>query len=214
MSFSKYILRFTIVVAVIQISLLFIAGCTSGKKKSKGDVHSSSVENINALAGSGASIHESALNGDMTRVKILLDNGLNVDSLDLDGRTALMYAAYNGNTNIMKMLISRGASVNIRDVNGRTALMMASSGPFQDAVRLLLENYADPDLTDSTDHYSALMYAASEGQLEVVRILLTGNANPYLKDIDGDDALTFARRNNHGEVVSLLQSFMDRNKKR
>jgi ankyrin repeat protein len=200
--------------AVALISIFLMIGCNTGGKKKLGTDQTSSIGNSSAPTGSGASIHEAALGGDLAQVSLLLDSGAKADTLDLDRRTALMYAAYNGNTNIMKVLISRGASVNLRDINGRTALMMASSGPFQYAVKFLLENYADPDLTDSTDHYSALMYAASEGQLEVVRILLAGNANPFLKDVDGDDALAFARRNNHGDVASLLQKFMDKNRKK
>jgi ankyrin repeat protein len=52
------------------------------------------------------------------------------------------------------------------------------------------------------------MYAAAEGQLEVVKILLTYRADPSLKDIDGDDARTFAERNGHKEISALLKSFM------
>jgi ankyrin repeat protein len=39
----------------------------------------------------------------------------------------------------------------------------------------------------------------------VVKILLSYRADPFLKDVDGDDALTFARNNGHTEVATLLQ---------
>jgi ankyrin repeat protein len=71
---------------------------------------------------------------------------------------------------------------------------------------LLLDKYADPNITDDEEHFTALMYAASEGQLDVVKLLLSAKADPSLKDVDGDNALVFAKNNGHSEVVVLLQS--------
>lgn len=51
------------------------------------------------------------------------------------------------------------------------------------------------------------MYAAAEGQIEAVRLLLTFKADPALKDIDGDNALAFAEKNGHQEVVKLLRPY-------
>ena len=196
-------------------SLAFILlsnGCRSKSEKNGGIVQYDKSSIVHPSPGQGASIHEAALNGDLGQVSLLLDKGCNVDTLDQDGRTALMYAAFNGHTAVIKKLILRSASVNIQDINGRTALMMASSGPFQDAVKLLLENYADPNLTDKDEHFSALMFAASEGQTEVVRTLVAHNADPFLKDADGDDAVTFAIRNNHRDVAALLKSLIEMQK--
>ena len=63
-------------------------------------------------------------------------------------------------------------------------------------------------MVDKEEHFTALMYAAAEGQTEVAKILLTFKADPKLRDIDGDNALTFARNNGHKEIVTLLQPFM------
>jgi len=87
-------------------------------------------------------------------------------------------------------------------------MMFASSGPYTESVRILLKNHADPDMTDKEEHFTALMYAAAEGQTEVAKILLTFKADPRLKDIDGDNALTFARNNGHNDIVTLLQPFI------
>lgn len=152
------------------------------------------------------SIHEAAVNGLTDRVMSLLDSGMAVDTLDTDGRTPLMYASYNGYTTIIRRLLEKGANVNIQDAYGRTALMMASSGPYPEAVKLLLDRSADPNITDKEEHFTALMYAASEGQLEVVKLLLSNKADPSLKDVDGDDALAFAKSNGHAEIVILLQT--------
>jgi ankyrin repeat protein len=85
--------------------------------------------------------------------------------------------------------------------------MLAASGPFPAAVKLLLDNRADPNLIDKDEHFSALMYAAAEGQIDVVKVLLKYQADPMLKDIDGDNALKFAKDNGHKQVVDYLASY-------
>jgi len=190
---------------IILFSSIFfaISGCKSGGPKS-----SDQVSNLpaNEPVVQGFSVHEAALNGETEKVIKFVDGAGNIDTLDSEGRTPLMYASFNGYTTIIRKLLENGAGVNIQDPYGRTALMMASSGPYPDAVKLLLERSADPNLTDKEEHFTAIMYAASEGQIEVVKLLLSKNADPSLKDVDGDDALTFAKNNGHAEVAVLLQS--------
>ena len=152
------------------------------------------------------SIHEAALNGLSNEVMELLAAGLKVDTLDNEGRTALMYAAFNGHTEIIRKLLENGSQVNLNDIYGRTALMMASSGPYAETVKVLLDHYADPNIADKEEHFTAIMYAAAEGQLEVVKLLLAYKADPTLKDIDGDDAFSFATNNGHLEVAALLKT--------
>lgn len=119
-----------------------------------------------------------------------------------------MWASYAGYTEVMESLISNGADPDLRDINGRTALMFAASGPFPEAVRLLLENGADVNVQDNVEHYTALMYAAAEGLLENVKLLIEHGADPLINDIDGDNALVFARNNNHQDVMDFLETIM------
>lgn len=180
-----------------------ISGCKSTRSKAEDHVTASPVE---VQGVQRISIHEAALNGQTAQVMSQLGSGISVDTLDIEGRTPLMYASFNGYTELIKKLLEKGANVNLQDSFGRTALMMASSGPYPAAVKLLLDRYADPNLADKEEHFTALMYAASEGQLAVVKLLLTGNADPSLKDTDGDNAMTFAQKNGHTDVYILLQS--------
>lgn len=186
--------------------LLLAGGCKTKNTNSKNTAKPDISKVNSSLPAERISIHQAALDGQLSQVIKLLPEGLDVDLKDTEGRTPLMYAAFNGHKEIIKILIEKGANVNLRDRSGRTALMMASSGPFKESVKLLLDNYADPNITDNEEHFSALMYAASEGQLEIVKLLLASKADPSLKDIDGDDALSFAKNNGHGEVALILQS--------
>ena len=51
---------------------------------------------------------------------------------------------------------------------------------------------------------SSCIYLLKVLYLEVVKLLLENGAEPAMKDIDGDNAETFARQNGHIEVAELL----------
>ena len=87
---------------------------------------------------------EAAYEGELERVRVLVQQGVPVDTTDAESRTALMWASFNGHTEVVRFLLDSEAVVGARDTNGRTALMYASSGPFAATVALLLERGAEP----------------------------------------------------------------------
>ena len=196
----------TYIIVSLFLPYFLITGCKTQNENTKGVVMPVSREVSSIKPTQNISIHQAALDGQLSQLMELLVEGLNVNSQDKEGRTALMYAAFNGHTEIIRKLIEKGALVNLCDIYGRTALMMGSSGPYPDAVKVLLDHQADPNIADKEEHFTALMYAAAEGQSEVAKLLLAYRADPFLKDVDGDDAMTFADNNGHREVTVLLQS--------
>lgn len=62
-----------------------------------------------------------ACRGDVKGVQDLLDEGTDVNSIDLDGRTALHIAACEGHVEVVKLLLSRKANIDARDRWGSTA---------------------------------------------------------------------------------------------
>lgn len=154
-------------------------------------------------------MYDAALNGNLEKVKESIGKGADLNAVDNEGRTALMYASFNGHTEIVRLLLNEGAEVGIRDPMGRTALLFASTGPFAETVKLLLDHHADPNITDKDEHFSPLMHAAAEGQLQVVKLLMERGADPALKDIDGETAALFARNKGHTEVAGLIQAALD-----
>ncbi|XP_044498090.1 integrin-linked protein kinase 1-like [Mangifera indica] len=62
-----------------------------------------------------------ACRGDTKGVQDLLDDGLDVNSIDLDGRTALHIAACEGHVEVVKLLLQRKANIDARDRWGSTA---------------------------------------------------------------------------------------------
>ncbi|CAA0818431.1 Integrin-linked protein kinase family [Striga hermonthica] len=62
-----------------------------------------------------------ACQGDVEGVADLLDEGVDVNSIDLDGRTALHIAACEGHVEVVRLLLSRKANIDARDRWGSTA---------------------------------------------------------------------------------------------
>ncbi|MFQ6627782.1 hypothetical protein Gotur_007875 [Gossypium turneri] len=63
-----------------------------------------------------------ACRGDVKGVEDLLNGGIDVNSIDLDGRTALHIAACEGHVEVVKLLLSRNANIDARDRWGSTGL--------------------------------------------------------------------------------------------
>ncbi len=192
---------------VVSLCVLTHIGCRSegGAQESRAQKEEPPAPRTNpAAAADEGALWDAALEGRLQAVLSALSKGADVNSPDQERRSALMLAAFNGHTEVVRALIEKGAIVNATDSMGRTALMFASSGPSPDTVRLLLENKADPDVQDSGEGWTALMFAAGEGLAEVVQVLLEHGADRALKDVDGDTALDFARKNGHMFVVRLL----------
>lgn len=65
-----------------------------------------------------------ASRGDVEGVLELLDDGVDVNSIDLDGRTALHIAACEGHNHVVEILLSRKANIDARDRWGSTVIFL------------------------------------------------------------------------------------------
>lgn len=65
-----------------------------------------------------------ACRGDVKGVEDLLNEGIDVNSIDLDGRTALHIAACEGHVDVAKLLLSRKANLDARDRWGSTVISL------------------------------------------------------------------------------------------
>jgi len=69
-------------------------------------------------------------------VKILIDNGCDVNAKNNDGLTALMVAAENGHAKCVELLIDK-SDVNAKNNYGETALIFANEHKHAECVKLL-----------------------------------------------------------------------------
>ena len=145
------------------------------------------------------------------RVRQSLEQGMDVNKADGDGRTALMMAAFEGYTEVVRFLLDNGAEADLRDGAGRTAMMYASSGPFPQTVELLIQNGANINVADSAEGWTALMFAAAEGHQAVVLVLARHGAEIEVTDQDGDAAIHHARERGQTHIVALLTELQANN---
>lgn len=93
---------------------------------------------------------ESAIQrGDAAAARALLDAGIDIDSRDQHGQTALMRAAHLGHIELAELLISRGADLDVTAKYHLSALMLAVIAGHPEIARLLVRAGADRTLQGS-----------------------------------------------------------------
>jgi hypothetical protein len=131
---------------------------------------------------------------------LLLDTGAKIEQKDHEGGTALMWPT---TVEMITFLHSRGANIEQRDNEGKTALIRVAEGHYargdataEGNMAALLACGADINAQDNKGR-TALMNAASraafeEESLNIVEFLLKANANPHVKDKQGNTAAMLA----------------------
>ena len=144
-------------------------------------------------------------NPDLDKIRLFISAGADVNAIDNNGRTALIWAAFSGCTEMAKLLISAGADVNIKDNNGETALIWAASSGCKKMVRLLIDAGADVNIKNNYNGSTVLMMAARDGYTETLQLLINAaGADVNIKNDKGKTALMYAAKKGYTEIAKLL----------
>ena len=142
--------------------------------------------------------------GDAAAVRSLIAQHVNVDVTQVDGSTALLWAARNDDLKVAELLIAAGADGKIANRYGVTPLTEAATNGSAAMVELLLKAGADANTT-LPEGDTALMLAAKTGEPETVKALIDHGAKVNAKeDWHGETPLMLAAGQNHAAVVKLL----------
>jgi ankyrin len=145
-------------------------------------------------------------NQDATAVKALLKQRADVNAPDVDGTTALQWAAHWNDVDSVKALIAAGAKANVASRYGVTPLHEAASIGSAPIVNTLLRAGATADATYGEGE-TPLMLAARSGNLESVKLLVEAGANVNAAEkFRGQTALMLAAVENHADIVQALIS--------
>ncbi|VDI78368.1 E3 ubiquitin-protein ligase mind-bomb, partial [Mytilus galloprovincialis] len=158
--------------------------------------------------------------GHLSIVKLLLENGANLETLSEDSNTALLIAAAGKKEAIALYILQRGASVKVIGSHKRTVAHHASYFGMNDLLRAtlqkeytifpsatekLLEKSPELSKTTKTDGFSALHIAAINDHQDVAETLLTkGVTDINLKNEEGLTPLHVACHEAYFEMVELL----------
>lgn len=154
--------------------------------------------------GAGLSVVEAVKNQDAAALRSLLKQHANADAADVDGTTALIYAAHQNDLDAVKLLLAAGANAKATNRYQVTALSEAANLGNNEIMEALLQAGADPNAA-SGEGETPLMTASRTGAVAGVKALLARGANVNAKDgYRGETALMFAVAENHAEVAKLL----------
>jgi uncharacterized protein len=130
--------------------------------------------------------------------------GANVNSVQADGTSALLWAVYRIDHELAQSLLDRGANPDARNSLGTSPLCEAVALADEKLVRMLLRAGADPNL-GNTDEQTPLMIAARIGSLPLVQMLVkAGSRVNEREQYRGQTALMWAVSAGSAEVVDFL----------
>ncbi len=140
---------------------------------------------------------------DWPRVRALLQARADVKAAQVDGMTALHWAAYHDDADTAELLLAAGADARAANRYGVTPLFVACTNGNEALVRALLRAGADPNATRRGGE-TPLMTAARTGRVGPVRALLDAGAKVDVAARKGQTALLYAADEGHAAVVELL----------
>jgi len=153
-----------------------------------------SVDGVKALLAHGAKVDAAdshkgqnalmwaAAEGHADVVDVLIKNGADVKTPSKAGFTALVFAAQKGDAKTVSTLLHAGADANYTVPTGYAVLEIAALSKRTGAADALLNAGAKVDTADKAGN-TALHVASSQGELDLVKILLAKGANPNVKSI-------------------------------
>ncbi|KAL8189630.1 hypothetical protein R6Q57_029196 [Mikania cordata] len=177
-----------------------------------------------------------ALRGDDLLLQKLLERGLDPNESDNNGRTALHIAASQGNINCVLLLLDHGADPNSRDSEGNVPLWEAILGNHESVTTILKDNgatlfsgdvgqfsciaaeqnklytlkqiinHGGDITTPKTNGSTALHVAVCEGNIEMVKFLLTQAADIDKPDDHGWTPRDLADQQGHHDIRKLFLS--------
>jgi ankyrin repeat protein len=153
---------------------------------------------------------EAVKTGDATTARRLLKERVDVNAPEVDGTTALHWAARINDVATAELLIRAGANVKAANRYDVTPLSVACMNGNAAMIGVLLKAGADAN-TALPGGETALMTTARTGSLEGVKLLLAHGADVNAKEAGrGQTALMWAASEGHREVVrTLLDSGAD-----
>jgi ankyrin repeat protein len=164
-----------------------------------------------ALAAERATLADAAERRDQAGVRALLKGGVDVNAPQIDGTTALHWAAYYEDAETAALLVKAGANVNAANRYGVAPLALACTNGNAAVVRLLLDAGADASATMKGGE-TVLMLAARSGSVDAVKALLVRGAKHDVHERRGQTALMWAAAEGHAAVVrALIEAGADMN---
>ncbi|KAK5912274.1 hypothetical protein CesoFtcFv8_002166 [Champsocephalus esox] len=157
-------------------------------------------------------LHAAAHSGNVAGLQLVLDQGADINAVDLCGCSAVMVAADCGQTQAVEFLLHKAKpDLTLVDVNSNTALHLACSKGHEMCALLILGEINDSSLINAANNtlQMPLHIAARKGLTTVVQVLLGRGAAVMAVDQEGHTpALACAPNKNVADCLALILSTM------
>jgi ankyrin repeat protein len=160
---------------------------------------------VRIASAANAEVADAAMRGDREAVRAALARNADVTLAQIDGSTALHWAAEHDDPDMADLLLRAGARVDARTREGVTALQLAATNGSAALIDRLLKAGADVNagLTPSGD--TVLMLAARTGKSDAIRVLVEGGADVNAHESwGGTTALMWAAAERHADAAKAL----------
>jgi len=151
---------------------------------------------------------KAASEGDVEKVKALLEKGADPDARNQTNKTTvLMIASKKGYLDVANVLLDAGADVNARNTLGRTPLHMSARNGKNDVVKRLLEvEGINVNAKDAIHKNTPLHTAVSRYQIKTVGILVKDERiDLHAQNEDGNTPLQMAEDRGFDKIAKILK---------
>jgi len=159
---------------------------------------------VAAAAGVETRLADAAMKRDISAVRALLAQKVDINAPGTDGSPALHWAVRVDDATMAKLLLGAGAQATVPNRYGLTPMAIAAGNGSASMIAILLDAGADANAADPAGD-TPLMSVTRVGRADAVTLLLDRGAR-----IDATDAtyqqtaLMVAVRENHPDIVKLL----------
>ncbi|HCQ97877.1 MAG TPA: hypothetical protein DIU48_00565 [Acidobacteria bacterium] len=144
--------------------------------------------------------------GDTDQVRALIGLHADMNVTEVDGTTALHWAAHLGHESIALMLLEAGADAGATTRYGIAPISLAATNGSTALLKVLLDGGADPNHATGEGE-TPLMTAARAGIVSAIELLLSRGAKvDSVEGWRGQTALMWAASENNAAAVSVLVS--------
>lgn len=152
-----------------------------------------------------STLHFVAKTGDVKVLQMLLEQsgfGIDVNTQDKFGYTAVMVAAREGHVEAFKLLLYAGADIGMKSKKGDTAISLAKPSILERLEWILLD--AIMANVVSSERFQVLHFAARRGHLQVLTQLVNRGCSINEWSEDGYTALMLSAKGGQAEACRLL----------
>ncbi|MET3321842.1 UNVERIFIED_ORG: ankyrin repeat protein [Peribacillus simplex] len=153
---------------IVIVGIILLRGCVS---ENDADPNTQEKE-IRVEIDVNEQLIQAAERKETETIKRLIEEGVDIDTKDSEGRTATMIATYNNDVETTKVLIKAGADVNIQDNMNNNPFLYAGAEGYVEILKLTIEAGADPAMNNRYGG-TALMPASKHGHIDAIKELLT-----------------------------------------